>query len=67
METIIGIEIFPLIAFLIFFGFFTGLLLFVWKMSKSHVEAMGQLPLENDDCPFPTTPTLSTPESHEKR
>ncbi len=61
METIIGIEIFPLIAFLIFFIFFTGLLIFVWKMNKSHVEAMGNLPLEDDATFQPTTPTNQTP------
>lgn len=60
METIIGIEIFPVIAFLIFFGFFVGLLIFVWKMNKSHVEAMGNLPLE-DNAPFQTTSPTSTP------
>lgn len=47
METIIGIEVFPLIAFIIFFGFFVGLLIFVKKMSVSHVEDMGNLPLED--------------------
>lgn len=48
MESIIGIEIFPLIAFIIFFGFFIGLLIFVKKMSVSHVENMGNMPLEDN-------------------
>lgn len=55
METIIGIEIFPLIAFLIFFIFFTGLLIYVWKMNKSHVDAMGQMPLDDENVIHPTT------------
>ncbi len=48
MESILGIEIFPLIAFILFFSFFIGLLLYVWKMKSSHVEAMGQMPLSDD-------------------
>jgi len=47
METIAGIELFPLISFIIFFGFFIGLLVFVKNMNKSHVETMGNLPLED--------------------
>lgn len=55
METIVGIEIFPIISFLIFFSFFVGLIIYVLRMKKDHVEEMGGLPLENDDQYFTTT------------
>jgi len=49
METIVGIEIFPIISFLIFFSFFIGLLIYVKLLSKSHIDTMGILPLELDE------------------
>jgi hypothetical protein len=49
MDTIVGIEIFPLISFLIFFTFFIGLLIYVQRLSKSHVETMGALPFESEE------------------
>jgi hypothetical protein len=55
MDTIVGIEIFPIISFLIFFSFFIGLLIYVKRLSKDHVNEMGALPLENDDHHVPTT------------
>jgi cbb3-type cytochrome oxidase subunit 3 len=48
METIVGVEIFPLISFIIFFLFFVGLIIYVIALSKKHVAEMGALPLEND-------------------
>jgi len=48
METIAGIEIYPLISFIIFFLFFMVMLLYVVKMRKSHIEEMGNLPLAED-------------------
>lgn len=48
METIVGIEIFPLIAFLIFFGFFIGLIIYVIRLEKSHIDEVSALPLEDD-------------------
>jgi hypothetical protein len=49
METIVGIEIFPVIAFVLFFGFFLGLLIYVFKMSKSSVETLSALPFEANE------------------
>jgi len=59
MDTIVGIEIFPIISFLIFFSFFIGLLIYVKRLSKDHIDEMGSLPLENDDQHVPTTKTNS--------
>jgi cytochrome c oxidase cbb3-type subunit 3 len=55
METIVGIELFPVIAFLIFFLFFTGLLIYVWKMNKQHVDDMGKMPLDDNTPIHPTS------------
>lgn len=49
METIGGIEIFPIIALVIFFLFFIGLLVWVITTKKQYVDYMEQLPLEDDN------------------
>ena len=48
LETITGIEIYPLISLCIFFAFFIGLLVYVWKMNRNYVQAMKNLPLDLD-------------------
>ncbi|WP_306643668.1 CcoQ/FixQ family Cbb3-type cytochrome c oxidase assembly chaperone [Sanyastnella coralliicola] len=48
MTTIDGIELFPLISFLIFFIFFLGLFVHVFKMKKAHVEDMSNMPLSEE-------------------
>ena len=45
METIAGIEIFPLISFVIFFLFFLGLLIWVFRTDKEHIRKMAEMPL----------------------
>lgn len=49
METISGIEIYPIIALLIFFLFFVGLILWVFTYKKSAINELSQLPLQNSD------------------
>lgn len=49
MESIIGIEIFPLISFIIFFIFFTGLFVWVAYMKKDEVNQLAQLPLNDNN------------------
>jgi cbb3-type cytochrome oxidase subunit 3 len=48
MDTIIGIEIFPLISFIIFFVFFIVLFVWVYKMKNSEVNALAAMPLDED-------------------
>ncbi|WKN41138.1 CcoQ/FixQ family Cbb3-type cytochrome c oxidase assembly chaperone [Tunicatimonas pelagia] len=48
METITGIEIFPLISFLIFFAFFVVLLIWVFRSSKEYIAEVEQLPLDQE-------------------
>ena len=49
METIVGIEIFPIISFLIFFIFFIGLFVWVAKMNKAEVNTLAALPFDNEE------------------
>ncbi len=48
METIDGIEIFPIISFVIFFSFFIALLFWVYKIDKSYINHIEKLPFEED-------------------
>lgn len=50
METIAGIEIFPIISLSIFFLFFVLLFLWVFTAKKDYLETMRNIPLdpEND-------------------
>lgn len=48
LETIAGINIYPVIALLIFFTFFVGLTLWVMTYKKHAIEELSNLPLDND-------------------
>lgn len=47
METIDGIEIYPIISFLIFFTLFMAVLYFTIRKSKKSIEEVSLLPLDN--------------------
>ncbi|GAA0762545.1 CcoQ/FixQ family Cbb3-type cytochrome c oxidase assembly chaperone [Psychroflexus lacisalsi] len=47
METIQGIEIYPIISLLIFFIFFVVLFWWVFTAKKDYVEEVSQIPLES--------------------
>lgn len=49
MDTISGIEIYPIIALLIFFLFFSGLIVWVFTYKKSDINEISRLPLQNTD------------------
>jgi len=49
MESILGIEIFPVIAFLIFFSFFVVLLIWVYKHDKTQLDEIANMPLEENN------------------
>lgn len=49
METIMGIEIYPIISLLIFFLFFVGLIIWVYTYKKDTIDEISMLPLQNDD------------------
>lgn len=52
LQSIAGIEIYPIISFLIFFAFFILLTIYVIFSDKNHVAAMSELPLKNDQDAF---------------
>ncbi|GAB4252528.1 MAG: hypothetical protein Kow0079_07380 [Vicingaceae bacterium] len=49
MESILGIEIYPLISFVIFFVFFVVVTIWVLKLNKNFINKMSNLPLEGDN------------------
>lgn len=49
LETIVGIEVFPLISFVIFFLFFIGLFIYVLGVSKSEIKEISNLPLDQNE------------------
>ena len=49
LESISGVEIFPIISLLIFVVFFTSVLVWVFKLDKKTVNKMKNLPLEDKD------------------
>ncbi|MCM4158319.1 CcoQ/FixQ family Cbb3-type cytochrome c oxidase assembly chaperone [Antarcticibacterium flavum] len=48
METIAGVEIFPIISLLIFFLFFVGLFWWVFTAKKDYIKNMEEIPLESE-------------------
>lgn len=46
LENISGVDIYPIVSLVIFFLFFTGVIIWVFKADKSYINKMGRLPLE---------------------
>lgn len=49
MTSIDGIEIFPIISFVLFFTMFLAVLVWVIKLSKAQVSEMENIPLESNN------------------
>lgn len=49
MDSIIGIEIYPIISLLIFFIFFVILFYWVITAKKEYIKNMSNIPLDNDE------------------
>ncbi|MBC7388441.1 MAG: CcoQ/FixQ family Cbb3-type cytochrome c oxidase assembly chaperone [Opitutaceae bacterium] len=49
VSSISGIEIYPLISFVLFFAFFIGVAIWVIKGNKQHFKDMSQIPLDNNE------------------
>ena len=49
MDSISGIEIYPIISLLIFFGFFVILLWWVMTAKKDYITTVSNLPLDNQN------------------
>ena len=48
LESISGVEIYPIVSLLLFFTVFTGMLIIVWKMPKNNIKTLSNLPLDNE-------------------
>lgn len=48
MTSISGIEIYPLISFVIFFAFFIGVTWYIFATRKEYFTMLSQLPLDKD-------------------
>jgi cytochrome c oxidase cbb3-type subunit 4 len=49
MDSIEGINIYPLISLTIFFTFFIGLAIWVYAQRKEHIEYLSNLPLDESN------------------
>jgi cytochrome c oxidase cbb3-type subunit 3 len=47
LTSIGGIDIFPLISLMIFFGFFTGLIIYVLRVKKTTIMDIERIPLDD--------------------
>jgi len=48
LDTIAGVEIYPMISLILFFTVFAVMLFIVLKMPKNNIEEISNLPLDND-------------------
>lgn len=42
-----GVEVYGILSILLFFAFFTGMLVWAFRLKAGHLDAMGQLPLHD--------------------
>jgi hypothetical protein len=49
LESIAGVEIYPMVSLFIFLGFFTILTIWALKVNKSYINAIKNIPLGNDN------------------
>ena len=47
LTSIAGIDIFPLISLIIFFGFFTALIIYAVKVKKTTIQDLERIPLDD--------------------
>ncbi|MBK7086381.1 MAG: CcoQ/FixQ family Cbb3-type cytochrome c oxidase assembly chaperone [Flavobacteriales bacterium] len=59
LDTIAGIDIYPVLSFIVFFLFFLGVLLWVFTVRRSHIEHMARSPSSRI-----TAPTKRTRHAH---
>lgn len=49
LESIQGVDIYPLIGLLLSFGIFILIIIWVWKLDKSKVDSMKNIPFDIDN------------------
>ena len=48
LEKIMGVDIYAIIAFFIFFSLFVGMSLWAWKADKGLIQKMNNIPLNDE-------------------
>ncbi|MBS1537364.1 MAG: cytochrome C oxidase Cbb3 [Bacteroidetes bacterium] len=49
LQSIQGVEIYPLISMMIFFGLFLSVIVWFFRADKRHLQEMAELPLDRTD------------------
>lgn len=49
LETITGVDVYPMASLLIFFIFFSALIIWAVKVNKQHIDRIKNMPLDNDN------------------
>lgn len=52
LQSIEGIEFYTIVSMLIFFLFFIGMTIWLFKVDKKYIKNMSELPLEKDNNEF---------------
>ena len=55
LDKISGIGLYGVVSILIFFAFFTGMLVWAFALKENYLNTMGSLPLEDNERPKPAT------------
>ena len=58
-----GIETVGIASILLFFGCFVGVLLWTFRLKKSYLDSVSQLPLEKDSEPHAGSASAAQPDS----
>jgi len=64
LENIGGIHIYGIISICLFFSFFLGMLVWVCRLKKSHLDSMSAMPLEDANTPEQTFDKNFNPNNH---
>jgi cytochrome c oxidase cbb3-type subunit IV len=49
LQSIEGIEVYPIISLLIFLALFAGVVIWIIKLDKKYIKEVGALPLDNSE------------------
>jgi len=60
LERIKGIGLYGIVSILIFFVFFTGMLVWAFALKKNYLNTMGNLPLEDGQRPETATDKIQS-------
>ncbi|MBL7998890.1 MAG: cbb3-type cytochrome c oxidase subunit 3 [Candidatus Kapabacteria bacterium] len=59
LESIAGIELYPVISLVIFLAVFTGMVVWVLRRDTSYINEMSAMPIDADDADMNSTQIIS--------